>query len=114
MVDLLQEIGDDAMTKSMNYEFRALTNSSDDIKDEVIIKEMQCSSDGSSEVIKSCRVTEADGSSEESVTSLLSDQSFDEAEWVIHDVAKDDFKKNDFDVIMNLRDEVICEQLKFV
>lgn len=102
------------MTKSMNYEFRALANSTDDIKDEVLIKEMQCSSDGTSEVIKSCHVTEADGSSDESVTSQLSDQSFDEGEWVIHDVAKDEHNKSDFDVIMNLRDEVICEQLKFV
>lgn len=109
-----QEIGDDAMTKSMNYEFRALANSTDDIKDEVLIKEMQCSSDGTSEVIKSCHVTEADGSSDESVTSQLSDQSFDEGEWVIHDVAKDEHNKSDFDVIMNLRDEVICEQLKWL
>jgi len=109
-----QEIGDDAMTKSMNYEVRALTNSTDDIKNEVIINEMLCNSDESNEIVKACREIEADVSSEDSMTSQLSDESFDEGKLGIHEVAKEGCKIDNFDIIFSLRDEVICEQLKWL
>ena len=102
------------MTKSMNYEVRALTNSTDDIKNEVIINEMLCNSDESNEIVKACREIEADVSSEDSMTSQLSDESFDEGKLGIHEVAKEGCKIDNFDIIFSLRDEVICEQLKFV